>query len=487
MRALLPALLLLAACSGEVEPAVATLTAGEVREVVFDPRAETGAAFRIELPPAATGLRVRTEGATHDVELYARLDAPPQPETGLWDAATASAWLDEDLLLEASDVYAPGTWHLLVALSPVAAYEMAEPEVRLTLRADAVLPERAELKVDQVEQHVLRREHGLRAVFRVALPDDFREPGRRLRLEAFSPLADVELVAGPSAGADVWNAPYGSSARTWTFERLMLDPREVRDELFLHVYAYAAYETLGAIPVRVLAATEERDDLSLAPPIEVPPAAAAGSDPTLRAIASTVSIFGPLGAGSGVVVSPAGLVLTNAHVVVGADEGAEGPASLAAGFPLDAARPPVPSVALTLLDVREDVDLALLRICGGLDGAPLPADLRFPHVELAPGRLPLGDELTVLGYPMTGGSGSLISITLTRGIVSGYSAEVEGVVYKTDAAVHSGVSGGACIDASGRLVGLPSASIADLNEAGGLGYVIPVDRLPVAWRKRIAR
>ena len=83
---------------------------------------------------------------------------------------------------------------------------------------------------------------------------------------------------------------------------------------------------------------------------------------------------------------------------------------------------------------------------------------------------------------MTGGSNSFVTLSVTRGVLSGYSQELEGLQYKVDAQIHSGMSGGACIDGQGRLVGLPSASLSDFNQAGGLGFVIPVANVPGAWR-----
>ena len=49
--------------------------------------------------------------------------------------------------------------------------------------------------------------------------------------------------------------------------------------------------------------------------------------------------------------------------------------------------------------------------------------------------------------------------------------------------MHSGVSGGACLDAQGRLVGVPSSSLTDANLAGGLGFVQPLELVPAAWRE----
>ena len=73
-----------------------------------------------------------------------------------------------------------------------------------------------------------------------------------------------------------------------------------------------------------------------------------------------------------------------------------------------------------------------------------------------------------------------------RAVTQFYDAALEpaGLLLKTDAAIHAGISGGACVDARGRLVGIPTSSIADANAAGGLGLVTPLDLVPQEWRER---
>lgn len=477
-------LALLAACAPR-ERAV-ELVPGQRAEAHLDLDHDAGALFYVDVDERATGLLIATEGATEDVELYARRGEPPDLAQDAYDAGSASSWIDEDLLIEVTDGLSPGRWYVRAVLSPLAWYQ-EDVEARLSVVAKLLVPPVVELPLDQPLGAVLRRDSGLRAVFHVELPAGTPRAGE-LRLEVFSPFADVDLLVGSSPDARAWREPLAAARTLRTFERVRVDLGELSaagGELYLQAYAYPSDESFVELPIQVLAGSALDGELTLAPEPALPPVLPA--DPTARAIVATISIAGPLGGGSGVVVSPDGWVLTNAHVVVAAKGHTDELPALAAGFTLDPVRPPVHTFGLELVEAREDLDLALARIATTVDGRPLPPGLVFPSLPLGPNRLPLGTPLVVVGYPMTGGSGSMISVTLTQGVLSGYSAEPEGVIYKTDAAVHAGVSGGACIDHEGRLVGLPVASIADANAAGGLGFVIPVDRIPEEWRARIGR
>jgi S1-C subfamily serine protease len=78
-----------------------------------------------------------------------------------------------------------------------------------------------------------------------------------------------------------------------------------------------------------------------------------------------------------------------------------------------------------------------------------------------------------------------VTITATRGIVSGFERADFGRLIKTDAEITRGNSGGAAIDERGLLIGVPSSTVE--NGSGQIGYVHPIDALPPSWRARIAR
>lgn len=163
--------------------------------------------------------------------------------------------------------------------------------------------------------------------------------------------------------------------------------------------------------------------------------------------------------GSGVVVSPDGIVVTNAHVV--SDGGRFYPAIY---FNLlDPAKPYAPPhrsrLFRTQIVLRNlEADLVLLRIVADGEGNPLPKERTFEAVPLGDSRvLSFLDEVYTVGFPKAGGS----TVTITRGLVSG-KEELEDWI-KTDAQVTHGNSGGAAVDKSGRLVGVPTKVRPDVH------------------------
>jgi len=168
--------------------------------------------------------------------------------------------------------------------------------------------------------------------------------------------------------------------------------------------------------------------------------------------------------GSGVVVEPSGLVVTNAHVIGSARE-------IRVSFndrrEYDA----------TLLLKDERTDLAVLRIEG--EGP-------FPHVAFGdPGTLEVGDLVLAIGNPFGVGQ------TVTQGIVSAVARTQVGVsdyrfFIQTDAAINPGNSGGALVDMAGRLVGINTAIFTRSGGSNGVGFAIPSDMVEVVVRSAAA-
>ena len=173
--------------------------------------------------------------------------------------------------------------------------------------------------------------------------------------------------------------------------------------------------------------------------------------------------FGPrrgvpqMGAGSGVVISPNGDIVTNNHVVDGADE-----------------------ITVTFADRRE--------FRAELVGSDQPSDLAFlkidaknlPYLRFGDSKsLRLGEFVLAVGNPFGVGQ------TVTMGIVSAKGRANMGIVeyedfIQTDASINPGNSGGALVNLKGELVGINTAILSRSGGAQGIGFAVPTNMvLPI--------
>lgn len=157
------------------------------------------------------------------------------------------------------------------------------------------------------------------------------------------------------------------------------------------------------------------------------------------------------GLGSGVVVSDDGYILTNSHVVRGAD-----------------------TIKVSLNDGREltakvvgtdpETDLAVIKV----DAKDLPA-ITFTDSD----KVEVGDKVLAVGNPFG------IGQTVTSGMVSGLGRATLGLDYEdfiqTDAAINPGNSGGALVDAHGRLIGINTAILSRTGGFQGIGFAVPAN------------
>ena len=160
------------------------------------------------------------------------------------------------------------------------------------------------------------------------------------------------------------------------------------------------------------------------------------------------------GLGSGVIISPDGYILTNNHVVEGADE-------LKVGLSDDR------EFIAKVIGTDPKTDIAVIKI----------ESENLPVMTLADSdKLRVGDVVFAVGNPLGVGQ------TVTSGIVSAKGRNQLGLLeggyesfIQTDAAINMGNSGGALVDAKGRLVGINSAIISTTRGSIGLGFAIPIN------------
>ncbi len=158
-----------------------------------------------------------------------------------------------------------------------------------------------------------------------------------------------------------------------------------------------------------------------------------------------------IGTGSGTIIDPSGLILTNAHVATPSDIELTG---LQVALTGDTDRPAAPTYTAEVLAADIVLDLAIIRIDGTLDGSAIPD--AFPFVKLGDSEgLEIGDDLSIFGYPGIGGN----TITFTSGEVSGFTGDAvlgDRAWIKTDATIAGGNSGGLAANADGEIVGVPT-------------------------------
>jgi Do/DeqQ family serine protease len=175
------------------------------------------------------------------------------------------------------------------------------------------------------------------------------------------------------------------------------------------------------------------------------------SDPWFRFFFGDMGNEPQTGLGSGVIVSPDGYILTNNHVVEGADE-------------IDVTLSDSRRARARVVGTDPETDLAILKI--ELD--KLPVIVLGNSDELA-----VGDIVLAIGNPFGVGQ------TVTSGIVSALGRSQLGIntfenFIQTDAAINPGNSGGALVDVNGNLQGINTAIYSRSGGSLGIGFAIPV-------------
>jgi serine protease DegQ len=157
--------------------------------------------------------------------------------------------------------------------------------------------------------------------------------------------------------------------------------------------------------------------------------------------------------GSGVIVSPEGIILTNHHVIEGADE-------------IEVAFADGRKRNAKLIGSDPETDIAVLKI----DATDLPSPITLGKME----SVQVGDVVLAIGNPFGVGQ------TVTSGIVSALGRNQLGIntfenFIQTDAAINPGNSGGALVDTKGNLIGINTAIYSRSGGNMGIGFAIPIN------------
>jgi S1-C subfamily serine protease len=164
----------------------------------------------------------------------------------------------------------------------------------------------------------------------------------------------------------------------------------------------------------------------------------------------------PQGSGSGIVWDERGHIVTNFHVIEGANE-------------LEVTLFDHSTARAEVVGVAPDKDLAVIRLLS------LPPRLTPIPIGTS-ADLKVGQSVMAIGNPFG------LDQTLTTGIVSALGREIQSAtrrrisgVIQTDAAINPGNSGGPLLDSAGRLIGVNTALQSPSGASAGIGFAVPVD------------
>lgn len=163
------------------------------------------------------------------------------------------------------------------------------------------------------------------------------------------------------------------------------------------------------------------------------------------------------GLGSGVIISEDGYILTNNHVIEGADSDGVKVSLAAEGDKYDA----------TVIGVDPQTDIAVLKIEGR----------KFPSIVLGDSEnLEVGDVVLAIGNPF--GIGQSVSMGIISALGRGFGIlgqdGYENFI-QTDSAINRGNSGGALVDAEGRLIGINQSIASPSGASAGVGFAVPIN------------
>jgi S1-C subfamily serine protease len=174
------------------------------------------------------------------------------------------------------------------------------------------------------------------------------------------------------------------------------------------------------------------------------------NDEIIQSIVQVLQIgtSGPCSYGSGTVIDDGRTILTNFHVV--SDDPRCPSSSIEVAIVKAIDERPVPAFRATVISVDRDADLAILTI------EPIAGATSMLKPIRLGGKVNVGEEIFVVGFPAIGGA----SVSVAKGVVSGFTRDAGVSWIKTDASISGGSSGGAALNARGELIGVPTMASA---------------------------
>ncbi len=440
--------------------------------------------FRFSVPGDAFAVRLSISDAPADLDLFVQHGREIQSYEYV-DSVSASEDYNETLFLSrlSDPPLQDGTYYVDVVYQRASVpfhnwKRLKEVPFKLSLELISGAEQR-EIEADTTYRGELTPEQGMAQIYAVTLPEGLEQ----CRVDIFDTTADIDLLLGYEKPVLTRsNADYVQESLLGR-ESIVIDGSEDEPELpgglyYITVFDQVSKEHPESYSIRVSLGSSPPAELTELSPLP------RTDDELTHALYSTVEIIGEAGKGSGCLVSRDGLILTNWHVVRGFTGEPSKPIYVAVNY--SPQKPPREMFRAEVLRYDEESDFALLEIVSGLYGQPLPRSYRFPYFRLGdPEELIIGQPISFLGYPGIGGTGSRASISLTRGIVSGFERSGGRYLIKTDAVIHNGNSGGAAVNAYWELLGIPTVVIG--RESVSIGFVNPVSELPASWKRMIER
>lgn len=437
--------------------------------------------FILQIPANALSVKVWITHAEADLDLYLQ-HGEELTNYDFADVVGTSADYNEQIMLSriTYENLIPGTYYIDVVYGltrPPVVNGVNIREIPFTLNYSIITYNSAvELMPGEPVKTELLPDEAMLKLFYIDVPKDTPV----MRIDIFDSVADCDFLLKKNQVPSDWdNADYVLEGYSGN-ENIVLDNNSSMPLTSGRYYILVLDQVVDSMPEGFSIIADWKPDppeyLLEMPRIPIP------ENKLEYALKATVELLTENAGGSGCLVSPDGLILTNWHVVasyagIPSDE-------IIVNLNIDSTSPPEEIFRAKVIDYLVSEDLALVEITEGFYGQPLPDDYVFPYFEFAENPLlSIGENISIIGYPSVGGSGSRVTITYTKGTISGYDRNPFGIILKTDAEINSGNSGGAALNDMYELVGIPSSVIGE--DTGQLGYIHPVSLIPESWMEII--